>query len=59
MSASRFGYPNIKDGKNTNEQNMQNIRSFLFQMSDEVSQYLDNIEQKLEELEKLKNGKVE
>ena len=53
MSASRFGYPNIKVGKMTNEQNMQSVKGFLYQMSDETSQYITNLEQEVADLKKM------
>lgn len=52
MSASRFGYPNIKVGKMTNEQNIQNVKSYLYELSDNTSRYIINLENEVEELKK-------
>ncbi len=52
MSASKFGYPNIKVGKMTNEQNMQDVKSYLYEMSDNTSRYIINLENEVEELKK-------
>lgn len=52
MSASKFGYPNIKIGKMTIEQNMQNVKSYLYQMSDNTSKYINSLENEVEELKK-------
>lgn len=50
MSGSRFGYPNVKVGKLTNEQNIQNVKSFLYTMSEQTSQYINNLENEIIEL---------
>ena len=50
MSGSRFGYPNVKVGKLTNEQNIQNVKSFLYNMSEQISTYINNLENEIAEL---------
>nr|DAV71507.1 MAG TPA: zipper dimerization domain transcription factor-like protein [Caudoviricetes sp.] len=49
--STRFGYPNIKVGKLSNEQNIQNTKSFLYAFSESTSQYIENLENKVNTLE--------
>lgn len=51
MSSTRFGYPNIKVGKLSNEENIQNIKSYLYALSESTSQYIENLENKVNTLE--------
>ena len=47
--STRFGYPNIKVGKLSNEQNIQNTKAFLYAFSE--SKYIENLENKVNTLE--------
>ena len=49
--STRFGYPNIKVGKLSNEQNIQNTKAFLYAFSESTSQYIENLENKVNALE--------
>ena len=46
--STRFGYPNIKVGKLSNE---QNTKAFLYAFSESTSQYIENLENKVNTLE--------
>ena len=50
MGASRFGYPNINTTKYTNEQNMQNVKAYMFELSDSANQYIERLESEIEGL---------
>ena len=49
--STRFGYPNIKVGKLSNEQNIQNTKAFLYAFSESTCQYIENLENKVNTLE--------
>ena len=49
--STRFGYPNIKVGELSNEQNIQNTKAFLYAFSESTSQYIENLENKVNTLE--------
>ena len=49
--STRFGYPNIKVGKLSNEQNIQNTKAILYAFSESTSQYIENLENKVNTLE--------
>lgn len=49
--STRFGYPNIKVGKLSNEQNIQNTKAFLYAFGESTSQYIENLENKVNTLE--------
>ena len=49
--STRFGYPNIKVGKLSNEQNIQNTKAFLYAFSESTSRYIENLENKVNTLE--------
>lgn len=51
--STRFGYPNIKVGKLSNEQNIQNTKSYLYALSESTSQYIENLESRVNALENM------
>ena len=59
MAQSRFGYANVI-GRNSNEQNIKNLKSFTDNLSDNVSFYIQSLEDEVEslrqEISKLKEG---
>lgn len=59
MAQSRFGYANVS-GRNSNEQNIKNLKSFADNLSDSASFYIQSLEDEVEslrqEISKLKEG---
>lgn len=51
--STRFGYPIIKVGKLSNEQNIQNTKSYLYALSESTSQYIENLESRVNALENM------
>lgn len=47
----RLNYPTIKPGELSNEQNIANIKSFLYELTDQVNYALNTQDTKIEELE--------
>lgn len=60
MAESRFGYANVNLGRYSAEQNMRNMKSFVDKLSEDVSFYIQKLEDENEELKqeinKLKEG---
>ena len=51
--SNRFGYPNVKVGELPNEQNIQNIKSYLNALSETMDAYLEQVEGRLDNAEQL------
>lgn len=51
--SNRFGYPNVKVGELPNEQNIQNIKSYLNSTSESMDGYLEQVEGRLGNVEQL------
>lgn len=47
----KLDYPTIKPGELSNEQNIANIKSYLYELTDQVNYALNTMEAKIEELE--------
>lgn len=47
----KIDYPTIKPGELSNEQNIANIRSFLYELTDQVNYEINTMNERLEELE--------
>lgn len=50
MAGTRFGYPNINISQYSNEQNLKNAKTFMCNMSESVSQYIELLENEIETL---------
>lgn len=60
MAESRFGYANVSTSKFSNEQNIRNLKSFADGLSENVSFYIQSLEDEIDnmraEIEEMKKG---
>lgn len=57
MSSSKFDYPNINIGGKSNEQNMQAVKAYLNNLSDQLNFYLNDMETQILELKEMIENK--
>lgn len=50
MSSSKFDYPSINVGGKSNEQNMQAVKAYLNNLSDQLNFYINTLEDEITEL---------
>lgn len=54
-----FDVPSINVSDKTNEENMQAVKSHLYNLSDNLNYYINNLESRISTLENLLNEKGE
>lgn len=57
MSSSKFDYPNINVGGKSNEQNMQAVKSYLNNLSDQLNFYINELETEISDLKEIITNK--
>lgn len=53
MSSSKFDYPSINVGGKSNEQNMQAVKAYLNNLSDQLNFYVNTLEEEIAELREM------
>lgn len=56
---SKLNYPTIKPGELSNEQNIANIKNYLYEMTDQINYITNTLEAEIESLKSMIEGSSE